>query len=149
MTTTNSDVAAIQIDPSVKKLLNTPQTGGNDITLECVYTVLNTEVVNDLVRLFELPVGFRPHAPDVTVSTDGVGGTSVIVAIGTAANPDSLAAGLVLTTAATRRADNTGDEAVTPATSTVTEFLFLKFTTRTAAMTAGKKIVVRVPCSKT
>ena len=149
MTTFNSDVAAIQIDPSVKKLLNPPRTGGRLVMLECIYTVINTEVVNDLIRLFELPVGFRPISPDCSIETDGVGGTSVIAAIGTASNPDSIAAGIVLNAAAFKRADASGDESLVPVTSATTEFLFMKLTTRTAAMTAGKKIIVRLPCSKT
>jgi len=147
----NSDVAVNQVDPSAKKLNNTPQTGGNGIMLECIYTILATEVlvVNDRVRLFELPVGYRPNSPDCSIVNDGVNGTSAIVQIGTDSNPDSIADAIDITAAGIDRADVSGDEAEAPATSAVTEFLFMKFTTLTATMVTGKKIIVRLPCSKT
>lgn len=151
MTDFNSDVAVNQADPSAKKLNNTPQTGGNGAYLECIYTVKATEVlvVNDRIRLFELPVGFRPNAPDCSISNDGVDGTSAIVSIGTDSNADSIAGAIDITAAGIDRAELTGDEGMAPATSAVTEFLFMKFTTLTDTMATGKKIVVRLPVSKT
>ena len=144
----NSDVAAKQVDPIPDNLVSTPQVGGNAVTLECIYTVLATEVVTDQVRLFSLPEGFRPNAPDCSIVNDGVNGTSAIISIGTASNPNSIADAIDITAAGIDRADVSGDEANAPATATTTEFLFLTFDTLTAAMVAGKKIIVRLPCSK-
>lgn len=148
MATFNSDVAAKQVDPIPDNMVNTPQVGGNGVPLEAIYTTTGTEVVNDLVRLFNLPEGFRPNAPDASVVNDGVGGTSAIISIGTASNPDSIAAALDITASGIDRADVSGDEAVAPATASTTEFLFIKFTTLTDPMDVGKKIVVRIPCAK-
>ena len=148
MATFNSDVAALQVDGTAKARVNTPQVGGNGVSLECIYTVDGTEVQGDKIRLFALPEGFRPNAPDCSVCNDGVGGTSAIVSIGTAANPDSIASALDITAAGIDRADVSGDEADTPATNDTTQFLFMTLDTLTAAMTVGKKIIVRLPSAK-
>ncbi len=143
MTTTNSDVATKQADPTAKNLLVSERVESSVVAIECIYTVLATEVVNDLVRLFKVPEGYRAIASDFTVTSDGIGGTSAIISIGTASNPDSIAAAIDITSASFDRADNSGDEALTPVTATTTEDLFLKFTTLTAAPTVAKLIVVR------
>ncbi len=141
----DSDKAAKEADPTAKNLLNSEEANASVVYREATYTISSgaTEVANDTVRLFKVPEGFRAISSDFSVDTDGVGGTSAIISIGTASNPDSIASGIDITSAGFARADDSGDESLDPATATTTEFLLATFTTLTAAPTADQKFIVK------
>jgi len=109
------------------------------------YTILGTEATNDVLPLFKLPVGAILR--DMWVSTDGVGGTSVIFSeVGDAGNADRYATTDIALTAAgiEIKMTATATQALTPfvidsaANQTVTGTI-----THGGAPTAGKLVVVR------
>jgi hypothetical protein len=140
----DSTQAAKQADPTAKNLLDADAQQASTVYCEAEYVIPTAALAaNDTVRLFKVPEGYRAIPHTFVVDTDGVGGTSAIISIGTASNPDSIASALDITAAGLEQALDSGDESLAPATSSTTEFLIATFTTLTATPTAGKKFVVK------
>lgn len=144
----NSDIATNQVAQTAKTMATTPGQHGNMIFARCVCTITAAEVVTDQFRLFSVPEGYEAIPNLCSVDTDGVAGTSAIIDIGTASNPNSLAASLDITAAGLEEFADSGDESLVPATFSTTEDVFATFTTLTAAPTADKIFVVRLVFAK-
>lgn len=111
------------------------------------YTCTGAEVTGDIVPLFKLPIGAILIPKEMFVSTDAVGGTSVVFSkIGDAGDDDRYSATSVALTAAQTdtQVTPTNAIAVTPFTvDTEANQTVLATMTHSGAPTAGKKIFVR------
>jgi hypothetical protein len=138
MATLYSAEATKQLTPTAKNMATAETQQASVVYCEGTYTADASEVVNDVVRMFLVPEGYRciPHL--LSVDTDGLAGTSTIISVGTETTPAAYAAALDITAAGIENAEDT------PATNAVEgEWCVAKFTTSTAAPTAAKKFIVR------
>jgi hypothetical protein len=144
MATLYSTEGALQNNPTAKSLAVAEAQQASMIYCEGTYIADASEVVNDVVRMFKIPEGYRAIPTLFSVDTDGLAGTSTIISVGTETTPAAFAASLDITAAGIEKADDSGSESLTPATvSVVEEWCVAKFTTSTAAPTAAKKFIVR------
>jgi hypothetical protein len=144
MATLYSAEATKQLTPTAKNMATAETQQASVVYCEGTYTADASEVVNDVVRMFLVPEGYRciPHL--LSVDTDGLAGTSTIISVGTETTPAAYAAALDITAAGIENAEDSGSESLTPATNAVEgEWCVAKFTTSTAAPTAAKKFIVR------
>jgi hypothetical protein len=148
MATFYTDIGANQNDPKAQNQNTAEREVGSADLTEAVFTADGTEVNGDVIRIFKQAEGSRINAPDVSVVTDGVGGTSAIGDIGDDATPAAIASGVDVTAAGITRANDSGSEALTPVTAAPERWINFTLTTLTAAMTPGQKIVFRIPATK-
>lgn len=142
MATFNSDLAALEADPRMGNRIDPIKHKAGMLISTPIVTVDATEVEDDLLSLVKQPERTR-LVPELSyVVTDGVGGTSAIISVGTASNPDKYASALDVTAAGLDNFGVSGDDDVVsdPITTEGGEQLYAKLTTLTAAMTAGKKL---------
>jgi hypothetical protein len=144
MATLYSTEGAKQNDPTAKNLLDAEAQQASMVYCEATYVCDASESASDTVRLFKIPEGYRAISPLFSVDTDGIGGTSAIISLGTETTAAAFAASLDITAAGIEDAADSGSESLTPATVSVgDEWCIATFTTLTAAPTAAKKFVVR------
>ena len=146
MTTTNTDLAAKQASPTMGNRNDPIAFMAGVFHIAPVYTVLGTEAADDLVLLCTIPGNTKVLEDLSNVANDGVGGTSAIISIGDLANPDRYAAGLDITAPGRDAFGVGGVDWVSSAriTTEAERGIYIKFTTLTAAMTAGKIIKVNL-----
>lgn len=145
----DSTQAAKQADPTAKNLLNSEEQNASLVYCEAEYIAAGTEVANDTVRLFKIPVGYRAVSPLWSVDTDGLAGTSTIISLGTAAVPAAFGAALDITAAGLEQCLDSGSESLAPATATVDgDYCYATFTTSTATPTAAQTFIVRAVFAK-
>jgi hypothetical protein len=146
MTTTNSDIAAKQLNPTMGNRNHPVKELGGVFVTQPVYTVLGTEAEDDLIFLCNIPNGTKVLEDLSNVANDGVGGTSAIISIGTAGNPDKYASALDITAAGRDAFGVSGDDEVSsdPISVEAERGVYIKLTTLTASMTAGKLIKVNL-----
>jgi len=144
-TDTYQKQAASQGNPAARP--NGQLTSGETVQFFGTYTCTGAEVTADVVPLFKLPIGAILYPGTMRISTDAVGGTSVVFTqIGDAGSAGRYSGtSIPLTAAQTETAVTpTNAIAVTPfAVDTEANRTVLATMTHSGAPTAGKKIVVR------
>lgn len=100
---------------------------------------------NDTANLFVVPAGYRAVPNQWNITCEALG-TTATLHIGTAADPDSIAASVAVNAAASVDATG-GVEWRTPTTTTATT-TFIATLASATALTAGKKVVIRAVFAK-
>lgn len=81
--------------------LGTSNVASGDVQFAVIpYTIINTEVANDIINLCVLPAGAVPLPQLCRATIAGTPGTAFTLKVGTAADDDGLATSLPLTTSA-------------------------------------------------
>ncbi len=143
----NTAERAVQIAPNLGSRLSGATLTPMLLWATVTRTVDATEAAADVINIIDLPVGARLVPDLMKVANDGAGGTSVTISkIGDAEDDDRYSATAVALTAAGNVAVTpTNAISVTPFTITETTKTIKAVLAGTLPMTAGKKIVFKVP----
>lgn len=126
---------------------NGQSVSGELVEFSAKYTILGSETSGDTLPIVTLPIGAILRPSSMQVSTDGVGGTSVVIAsIGDAGSATRYSStSVALTTAATNTAvTEAAANALAPyAIASEANRTVVATITHSGAPTAGKLIVIR------
>jgi hypothetical protein len=143
----NTAERAVQIAPNLGSRLSAKLLSPMLLWATVTRTVDATEAAADVINIIDLPAGAELVPDLMKVANDGAGGTSVVISkIGDAEDDDRYSATNIALTAA-------GNVSVTPTNAIVVTPFKITETTKTIKatlagtlpMTAGKKIVFKVP----